>query len=425
MAIKEFLDRTTFSDLKSASDLYGNTIRKGMGFSAYGDKTEFDAIVLSAPIFLLDADISSGRVGQSAEGGKMTKFGFKARIITSPSPHEYLPDPCDPNISANTEAAARIINMHTTFFSAADYTRTDNVMPKVGDLVRVRLSRNIFSFNLQYGTYLSLKSYANAGNQDLSECQSTMSKFYTGNPIASKYPLYEFVSGPDITDPSLQVNLAGAKRYGGERPKEKITQIVVHSTETHNRTGTIKIFQTTEKAKSAHYVVGIDGVITQMLPENVIGYHAGNWEINKRSVGIEIVGFAHSTNWKRDRKTQTEAVEKLVANIAKRNSIVPSKSTIIRHLDVPGKWSDKDKKFWGGCGDLGSKKRNPCWNTSVSPPKRVTPCDPSDKANWPKDSSGKSYRVPVPGNLAGYHTDPGPEYPYDELITNATALYSK
>ena len=143
MAIKEFLDRTTFSDKKSASDLYGNSIRKKLNFDVYGRKKVFDALVLSAPIFLQDADLSSGRSAE--ESGVMKKFAFKARILDNPSPHDYLPDPCKMNGDTAEEQAAliRVVALHTTFVSSDDYTRADASLPSVGDTVRVELEKNV------------------------------------------------------------------------------------------------------------------------------------------------------------------------------------------------------------------------------------------------------------------------------------------
>lgn len=180
MAIKEFLDRTTFSDKKSASDLYGNSIRKKLNFDVYGRKKVFDALVLSAPIFLQDADLSSGRSAE--ESGVMKKFAFKARILDNPSPHDYLPDPCEIETAADSIRATKLINMHTTFISSDDYTRKPGALPKVGDVVRVRLEKNIFSFNLQYGEFLNLKDNIQGGESESvsNACKSSMQLYLAG-----------------------------------------------------------------------------------------------------------------------------------------------------------------------------------------------------------------------------------------------------
>jgi hypothetical protein len=62
--------------------------------------------------------------------------------------------------------------------------------------------------------------------------------------------------------------------------------------------GTINYWSTTPDGASTHYVVKIDGSeITQMVLDKDIAYHAGNWEYNKHSIGIEIAGYAGTTIW--------------------------------------------------------------------------------------------------------------------------------
>tara|TARA_R100000008_G_C3585669_1_gene172050 strand:+ start:497 stop:1699 length:1203 start_codon:yes stop_codon:yes gene_type:complete len=188
MAIKEFLNRGDFTSPSEAKELYGNAVRKSLNFSQYDSENVFEAVVLSSPIYLVDADLSSGRVSRkkTSEGevAKMSKFAFKARIITSPSPHEYLPDPCDPAVAEDAAQATRIINMHTTFISPDDYSRSSNTLPKIGDVIFVELDDNIFSYNLQYGKFLALKTSATLADQGLlnlgAGCKSTMRDFYSG-----------------------------------------------------------------------------------------------------------------------------------------------------------------------------------------------------------------------------------------------------
>jgi len=53
---KDFLDPGLFSDAISAIDLHNNMVRQRLrGFDAFGGRTVFEAIVLSKPIFLADA----------------------------------------------------------------------------------------------------------------------------------------------------------------------------------------------------------------------------------------------------------------------------------------------------------------------------------------------------------------------------------
>ena len=114
MTIKDFIDPTLFSDPKGALDMYGNSLRQAMRFDVFDGKTVFEAIVLSKPIFLADAQLSSADSPfsqVSAEEGRLQKFSFKGRIIDSPSPHDFIPDPCNMN-DASDERSRKKIGRH-------------------------------------------------------------------------------------------------------------------------------------------------------------------------------------------------------------------------------------------------------------------------------------------------------------------------
>jgi murein DD-endopeptidase MepM/ murein hydrolase activator NlpD len=162
---KDFLDPGMFSDAKSAIDLHHNFVRQRLrGFDAFGGRTIFEAIVLSKPIFLADAQLSSADSPfsqVSVEEGRMQKFSFKGRIVDSPSPHDFLPDPCNMNDASDDKTKRKVIrvtNLHTTFISSDDYTRTNATLPNIGDKVRVELTKNVHSYNLQYGKFLGIAS---------------------------------------------------------------------------------------------------------------------------------------------------------------------------------------------------------------------------------------------------------------------------
>ena len=70
--------------------------------------------------------------------------------------------------------------------------------------------------------------------------------------------------------------------------------IIIHYTAGADAESSIRTLSDTERKVSAHLVVGRDGSITQMLPFDTIGWHAGvsKWGdregFNKYSIGIEI-----------------------------------------------------------------------------------------------------------------------------------------
>ncbi len=85
-----------------------------------------------------------------------------------------------------------------------------------------------------------------------------------------------------------------AKHYTpANRDADDIYLLILHSTSGSGTAEDLRrYFAAGEREVSAHYIVDAGGAVaTSVLPKD-IAYHAGNWDINKRSIGIEIVGKA-------------------------------------------------------------------------------------------------------------------------------------
>ena len=83
---------------------------------------------------------------------------------------------------------------------------------------------------------------------------------------------------------------------------------------------------------SAHYIIGLDGEIIRCIPENEMSYHAGNWNMNCNSIGIE---NCHP-DWSGKFSEQTyNSLIDLIVDICKRYGL--NENAIIRHYDVTGK----------------------------------------------------------------------------------------
>jgi len=160
-------------------DVRGESIRNKIQYNAYGIQTVFEAIALTDP-FPLDTSQASlffESKTLKAQGGlferlaqlwedqdiaptapqTMSKFIIKARIDSINSPHAFLPDPCSEAYAANPEKAKSIISMYTTFISTADYiSGKASKLPKAGDLIKVRLRKNFFSYDLVWGEFLGI-----------------------------------------------------------------------------------------------------------------------------------------------------------------------------------------------------------------------------------------------------------------------------
>lgn len=103
-------------------------------------------------------------------------------------------------------------------------------------------------------------------------------------------PTIEFLQSPNSRHPS--------------KPRA-ITAIVIHYTGSLNIEGTIAWFKDRVSKVSAHYVVGLDGRVVQMVKDEDVAWHAGasamrpdlpkdnprrEERVNEFSIGIELVG---------------------------------------------------------------------------------------------------------------------------------------
>ncbi len=126
------------------------------------------------------------------------------------------------------------------------------------------------------------------------------------------------------------------------RGPSDIYYVVIHISE-GSYAGTISWFQNCSSQVSAHYVVSKYGEVTQMVREADIAWHAGNWDYNVMSVGIEHEG--HTTDFDiTDAEYQASAA--LTADICARNGIPTTRDYIIGHDEVPGAGHSDPGPYW-------------------------------------------------------------------------------
>ena len=161
---RTILSRELLGNSTQAYDLVANSIRQSLIFNAYEGKTVFNAVVLTHPVILSELDLNYTGPTEAHGAHRVSEFMFKARILPEegiPSPHDYIPDPCSINAShadaGTMDFLMHAISLHTTFYSATQQETIEGVVkPKVGDVVRVELERNSFSYNLATGTFLEV-----------------------------------------------------------------------------------------------------------------------------------------------------------------------------------------------------------------------------------------------------------------------------
>lgn len=142
-----------------------------------------------------------------------------------------------------------------------------------------------------------------------------------------------------------------------------ITAIVIHYTGSLNIEGTISWFKDLESKVSAHYVIGRDGRLVQMVPDNRVAWHAGRSfmrphlqegdprqepNVNSFSLGIELVA-THDSGFE---VAQLNTLYTLLEQLVTKYKIPPER--VVGHADIaPGRKIDPDgyhKQFdWAAC----------------------------------------------------------------------------
>ncbi|MFE2585571.1 N-acetylmuramoyl-L-alanine amidase [Streptomyces sp. NPDC059378] len=113
-----------------------------------------------------------------------------------------------------------------------------------------------------------------------------------------------------------------------------LNYVIIHITQ-ETYPDTLSIFQNPAKKVSAHYVVrSADGHVAQCVRERDVAWHAGNWDYNTRSIGIEHEGWVDQPSYFTN--TLYEASARLTAAVCTKYGIPKDRAHIIGHYEVPG-----------------------------------------------------------------------------------------
>ncbi len=150
-------------------------------------------------------------------------------------------------------------------------------------------------------------------------------------------PTARAVGRPQAVDfPSAEWQPASTSNYtSANRPSTySVDRVIIHVTQ-ETYASTLSIFQNPQKKVSAHYVVrSADGHIAQCVREADVAWHAGNWDYNTHSVGIEHEGWVDKPAYFTDALYQESA--RLTAAICDRYGIPKDRAHILGHYEVPG-----------------------------------------------------------------------------------------
>jgi len=125
----------------------------------------------------------------------------------------------------------------------------------------------------------------------------------------------------------MSIQWKGSPNY--DKNRKPITKIVIHWFGVGDLNSANNRFQSASSGVSAHYGIS-DDTVFQWVKEEHVAYHAGNYEVNQESIGIE--HDATTTKNASEKTYQTSG--QLVADICKRHSIPLDREHIIGHNQV-------------------------------------------------------------------------------------------
>ena len=112
-----------------------------------------------------------------------------------------------------------------------------------------------------------------------------------------------------------------------------VKKIVIHVAQ-GSYSGTVSWLENCAAGASAHYVVSSKGGMAQCVRNENIAWHAGWWDTNTHSIGIEHAGYIDNPEWFTRSMYHTSA--RLSAWLCKKYKIPMDRKHIISHSQVPG-----------------------------------------------------------------------------------------
>jgi hypothetical protein len=147
-------------------------------------------------------------------------------------------------------------------------------------------------------------------------------RVYTAESDAIDYP-------ESVWRPAATCNYTNSTR----EISHDVRKIIIHVAE-GSYSGTIGWLQDCAARASAHYVVNRDGEMAQCVRNEDIAWHAGWWDTNTHSIGIEHAGFIDNPEW--FTRSMYHASARLSAWCCKKYEIPIDRKHIIGHDEVPG-----------------------------------------------------------------------------------------
>ena len=137
---------------------------------------------------------------------------------------------------------------------------------------------------------------------------------------------------------------------GKKRLNNSIKLIIIHYTGMQSERESLNRLTSPKSKVSSHYAINKKGKIFRLVNDNQIAWHAGKscWaqykNLNKNSIGIELVNKGHQFGYTNFKKKQLSSLTKICKSLIKKYKI--KKKNVIGHSDVsPLRKIDPGEKF--------------------------------------------------------------------------------
>lgn len=199
----------------------------------------------------------------------------------------------------------------------------------------------------------------------------------------------------------------------------KVNQVVIHDTEGSLESALSEFMclgntspNTSCVPSSVQYIIDTDGTVYQVLHEQDIAYHDGNFWSNTHSIGIEHVGY-DATGYTWYNAAQYAASARLVAYLLKKYAIPLDHNHIISHGTVyastSAEWNHLDPgPYWLWDYYFNLISQQGVTNASTyAPPNTITLHPRTDQTlNGPPDANGNATELPGDYNFFFLYTGP-------------------
>lgn len=218
----------------------------------------------------------------------------------------------------------------------ADYSNasTKGVSTMYADLVFYLLNKG-FSARSDSGEVVTVAPQHVTPNKVMASVSTKTLPQGCINDGNTEYPgAINCIVNPTTSDCNLVKSGSPCTYTGAHRPGDyTINFIAIHDIE-GTAQDALNVFQNPANGSSIHYIVDSDGTVYQVLHEQDIAYHVGNYWYNEHAIGIEHAGY-DATGYQWYNATEYLASAKLVAYLLKKYHIPLDHDHVISHGTVP------------------------------------------------------------------------------------------